>query len=43
VEDAVGVGSINTIDTARVYYTPVAPNTPKNTMICGAAGLMLDR
>ena len=41
VEDAVGVGSINTIDTAQVYYTPVAPNTPKNTMIGGAAGLML--
>ena len=41
VEDAVGVGSINTIDTAQVYYTPVAPNTLKNTMIGGAAGLML--
>lgn len=41
VEDAVGVGSINTIDTAKVYYTPVAPNTPKNTMIGGAAGFML--
>lgn len=41
VEDAVGVGSINTIDTAQVYYTPVAPNTTKNTMIGGAAGLML--
>ena len=41
VEDAVGVGSINTIDTAKVYNTPVAPNTPKNTMIGGAAGFML--
>jgi len=41
VEDAVGVGSINTIDTAKVYNTPVAPNTPKNTMIGGAASFML--
>lgn len=41
VEDAVGVGSINTIDTAKVYNTPVAPNTRKNTMIGCAAGIML--
>ena len=41
VEDAVGVGSINTIDTAKVYNSPVAPNTSKNTMIGFAAGAML--
>lgn len=41
VEDAVGVGSINTIDTAKVYNTPVAPNTMKNTALGGAAGFML--
>lgn len=41
VEEAVGVGSINTIDTAKVYNTPVAPNTMKNTMIGAAAGFML--
>ncbi len=41
VEEAVGVGSINTIDTAKVYNTPVAPNTIKNTMIGAAAGFML--
>lgn len=29
VEKAVGVGSINTIDTAKVYNTPVAPNKTK--------------
>ena len=41
VEEAVGVGSINTIDTAKVYNTPVAPNTMKNTMIGAIAGFML--
>ncbi len=41
VEDAVGVGSINTIDTAKVYSTPVAPNTMKNTVLGAAAGFML--
>jgi len=41
VEEAVGVGSINTIDTAKVYNTPVAPNTMKNTMIGAVAGFML--
>lgn len=40
VEDAVGVGSINTIDTAKVYNTPVAPNTLKNTMLGFMAGFM---
>ncbi len=41
VEDAVGVGSINTIDTAKVYHTPVAPNTMKNTALGMAAAFML--
>lgn len=41
LREAVGVGSINTIDTAKVYYTPVAPNTPKNTLLGAAAGFML--
>ena len=41
VEEAVGVGSINTIDTAKVYNAPVAPNTMKNTMIGAVAGFML--
>lgn len=41
VQDAVGVGSINIIDTAKVYNTPVAPNTLKNTLVGGIAGFML--
>ncbi len=41
VEDAVGVGSINTIDTAKVYNTPVAPNVMKNTALGAAAAFML--
>ena len=41
VEEAVGVGSINTIDTAKIYNTPVAPNTMKNTALGAAAGFML--
>lgn len=41
VEDAVGVGSINMIDTAKVYNTPVAPNTMKNTALGLAAGFMV--
>ena len=41
VEDAVGVGSINTIDTAKVYNTPVAPNVIKNTALGLIAGMML--
>jgi len=41
VEDAVGVGSINTIDTAKVYNTPVAPNTMKNTVLGAAAAFLL--
>lgn len=41
VEDAVGVGSINTIDTAKVYNSPVAPNTKKNILIGMAAAFAL--
>lgn len=41
VEDAVGVGSINTIDTAKTYNTPVAPNKLKNTALGMAAAFML--
>lgn len=41
VEDAVGVGSINTIDNAKVYYNPVAPNTTKNTALGMAAAFVL--
>lgn len=33
VTDAVGVGSINTIDTAKVYDTPVSPNNKKNAAL----------
>ncbi|MCM1006898.1 MAG: polysaccharide biosynthesis tyrosine autokinase [Ruminococcus flavefaciens] len=38
---AIGVGEIKSIDTAKVYNTPVAPNMKKNTIIGGLAGLML--
>ncbi len=41
VEEAVGVGSINTIDRAKVYNSPVAPNMMKNTAIGMAAALMI--
>ena len=41
VKEAVGVGSINTIDTAKIYRSPVAPNIMKNTMIGALAGFML--
>lgn len=41
VEEAVGVGSINTIDTAKVYDTPVAPNTMKNTLLGMAAAFLI--
>lgn len=40
IQDAVAVGSIRTIDTAKVYNTPVAPNIPKNTILGMAAGFM---
>ena len=41
VEKAVGVGSINTIDVAKIYRNPVAPNTKKNIMLGAAAAFML--
>lgn len=39
VEQAVGVGSINTIDVAKVYNSPVAPNMKKNAVL-GAMGAL---
>ncbi|MCM1507595.1 MAG: polysaccharide biosynthesis tyrosine autokinase [Ruminococcus flavefaciens] len=41
IKDAVGVGAIRTIDTAKAYYTPVAPNVTKNTLIGFLGGFML--
>ncbi|MBQ8921262.1 MAG: polysaccharide biosynthesis tyrosine autokinase [Oscillospiraceae bacterium] len=41
VENAVGVGSINTIDTAKVYRSPVAPNVKKNTVLGMAAAFFI--
>lgn len=40
VEAAVGVGSINTIDRAKIYYSPVAPNTTKNIALGAIAAMM---
>ena len=39
--EAVGVGSINTIGTAKANYSPVSPNFPKNTAAGGLAGFVL--
>lgn len=41
VEEAVGVGSINTIDRAKVYNSPVAPNMMKNTALGMAVAFMI--
>ncbi len=41
VDKAVGVGSINTIDKAKVYRNPVAPNNTKNGIIGMAAAFLL--
>lgn len=41
VNEAVGVGSINTIDKAKVYPTPVSPNVVKNTLLGAIAGMIL--
>lgn len=41
VEEAVGVGSINTIDKAKVYKTPIAPNMTKNAVIGAVAGMLI--
>ena len=39
--EAVGVGSINTIGTAKTNYRPVGPNLIKNTFVSGVAGFLL--
>ena len=41
VGKAVGVGSINTIDQAKVYNTPVAPNKTKNAIMGAFAAFFL--
>lgn len=41
VQEAVRIGSLNTIDTAKVYPNPVAPNKMKNTAIGMMAGFVL--
>jgi capsular exopolysaccharide synthesis family protein len=41
LQEAVGVGQINTIDTAKVYNSPVAPNVKKNAMLGFLAAAML--
>lgn len=41
VEEAVGVGSINTIGKAKVYKKPVAPNIKKNIIIGMLAAFIL--
>lgn len=41
LQDAVGVGEINTIDTAKVYFGPVAPNFKKNALLGFVAGGVL--
>ena len=41
VQQAVGVGSINTIDKAKVYTSPVAPKVMKNTILGAAAAFLI--
>ena len=41
LDDAVGVGSISTIDVAKVNKTPVGPNVMKYTLIGTAAAMFL--
>ncbi len=41
IKNAVGVGALRTIDTAKSYYEPVAPNVTKNTIIGFIGGMML--
>ena len=38
---AIGIGSIKSIDTAKVYDIPVAPSVPKFSALGAAAGFML--
>ncbi|MDD6345574.1 MAG: polysaccharide biosynthesis tyrosine autokinase [Oscillospiraceae bacterium] len=41
IQKAVGVGSISTIDTAKIYETPVSPDILKNTALGMMAGFVL--
>ena len=41
LQEAVGVGQINTIGTAKVNYSPVAPNIKKNTVLGAFAAAAL--
>lgn len=41
IEEAVGVGQINTIDTAKVYRSPVSPNMKKNAVLGALIGAIL--
>lgn len=41
VSEAIGIGSIKTIDKARVYDTPVAPNVKKIAALGAMAGFMI--
>ena len=41
IKDAVGVGALRTIDTAKAYYQPVAPDVTKNTIMGFLGGFVL--
>lgn len=41
IKNAVGVGDLKIIDTAKSYYTPVSPNTLKNVLIGIVVGVVL--
>lgn len=41
VQQAVGVGSLNTIDKAKVYTNPVSPKIMKNTVLGAAAAFLI--
>ena len=41
IKNAVGVGALKTIDTAKAYYTPVSPNVMRNTIIGFVGGAVL--
>ena len=41
IDDAVGVGQINTIDTAQVYNNPVSPDMKKNSIYGALIGAIL--
>lgn len=40
-DKAIGVGEINSIDTAKVYNTPVSPNAMRNAVLGGFGALVL--